>query len=52
MAKDDIVEAEQQPAADSFMTGMSIFTTVALFAAFLLIKYAWGANYGEGMFSK
>lgn len=53
MAKDDIVDAEGgQPSSDTFVTGLVIFTTLALVAAFLVIKYAHGTNYGVGMFAK
>jgi hypothetical protein len=50
MAKDEIVDTEQGPSSDTFVTGIVIFTTVALFAGFLLIESAWGTNYGRGLF--
>lgn len=51
MAKDEIVDADA-PAESSeaaFMTGLVIFTTVALFAAFLIIEVAWKNNYQRGL---
>ena len=53
MAKDDIMDAEGEgaPSGDSFFTGLVVFTTVALFAAFILIEVAWKNNYGRGMLS-
>ncbi len=52
MAKDDIVDAEGtgQPGADPFFTGLVVFTTVALLAAFILIEVAYKNNYDAGMF--
>ena len=51
MAKDEIVDAEgtgpQGP--DPFYTGLVVFTSVALVAAFLLIEVAFKENYGRGM---
>jgi hypothetical protein len=51
MAKDEIVDAEGTgaPASDSFMTGVVVFTTVALLTAFFVIEIAWKNNYGRGL---
>jgi hypothetical protein len=53
MAKDDIVDAEGtgKPSSDAFLTGLVVFTTVALLAGFIIIEMAWKANYGRGMLS-
>jgi hypothetical protein len=52
MAKDEIVDAEGEgaPAADSFYTGLVVFTTIALVAGFILIELGYGHNYGGGLF--
>ena len=51
MAKDEIVDAEWTgaPSSDSFMTGVVVFTTIALIAAFFVIEIAWKNNYGRGL---
>jgi len=53
MAKDDIVDAgaEGKPSSDTFLTGLVIFTTIALFAGFIIIEMAWKQNYGRGLLS-
>jgi hypothetical protein len=53
MAKDDIVDAEGSgaPSSDSFLTGLVVFTTVALFIGFIIIEVAWKNNYGRGLLS-
>ena len=53
MAKDDIVDAagEGAPSSDAFLTGVVVFTTIALFAGFILIEVAWKNNYGRGLLS-
>ena len=52
MAKDEIVDAEAAGnSSDSFLTGLVVFTTVALVAAFILIEIAWKNNYGRGLLS-
>jgi len=53
MAKDDIVDAEGSgaPSSDSFLTGLVVFTTVALFVGFIIIEVAWKNNYGRGLLS-
>ncbi|MCK6481492.1 MAG: hypothetical protein HUU06_07670 [Planctomycetaceae bacterium] len=49
MAKDEIVDADGgPPPADAFLTGLVIFTTIALLAGFFIIKYAHGHVYAEG----
>ena len=52
MAKDEIVDAEGEGKAgpDPFYAGLVIFTTVALFAAFILIEVGYGRNYEMGLF--
>ena len=52
MAKDDIQDAEGEggPKSDTFMTGLVLFTSVALIAAFVVIEMAYGKNYGQGLF--
>jgi hypothetical protein len=51
MAKDDIVDAEGTgaPAADKFVDGIVIFTTVALVAGFVIIQLALGRHYQAGL---
>jgi len=52
MAKDEIVDAEPAgDGTDSFLTGLVVFTTVALIAAFFIIEIAWKNNYGRGLLS-
>ena len=52
MAKDDIVDAEEgKSTSDAFLTGIVVFTTVALFVGFILIEVAWKNNYGRGLLS-
>ena len=52
MAKDEIVDAggSGAPSSDSFLTGLVVFTTIALFAGFILIEMAWKSNYERGLF--
>ena len=52
MAKDDITDAEGEGGArsDPFMTGLVLFTTVALITAFVVIEMAYGKNYAQGLF--
>ena len=52
MAKDDIVDAEGEgsPSSDTFMTGVVIFTTIALIAGWVLFQMANGHNYLAGPF--
>ena len=45
MAKDDIQEADAGPSTDGFATGMVIFTTIALAAAWFIIHNADNATY-------
>lgn len=53
MAKDDIVDVDEGgPTTDTFLTGLVVFTTIALLAGFFIIKYAHGTTYGVGMFAK
>lgn len=51
MAKDDIVDAagEGAPSSDSFLTGLVVFTTVALLVGFFIIEKAWSMNYERGL---
>jgi hypothetical protein len=51
MARDDIVDmdAEEEPTTDSLVTGITVFTFLALGAAWYLIQSTLGAHYGEGM---
>ncbi len=52
MAKDEIVDAEAEERSDNtFMTGVVVFTTVALLVGFVLIEHAWKVNYGRGILS-
>lgn len=53
MAKDEIVDAEGegQPSSDTFLTGIVVFTTIALIVGFFIIEIAWKNNYGRGMLS-
>ena len=48
MAKDDIQEADAGPSTDGFATGMVIFTTIALAAAWFIIHNAEAATYPKG----
>jgi len=49
MAKDDIVDAEEGgPSSDTFVTGIVVFTTVALLAGFVLVQMAL-KNYDRGI---
>jgi hypothetical protein len=51
MAKDDIVDAEGgASSSDSFLTGIVIFTTIALFAGFVIIQLALKNHYDRGLF--
>jgi hypothetical protein len=52
MAKDEIVDVEETAKAggDNFMTGVIVFTSVALFVAFVLIEMAWKV-YDRGLFA-
>jgi hypothetical protein len=51
MAKDDIVDAEEgAPSSDTFVTGIVIFTTLALLVGFVVIQKALGDHYGRGLF--
>lgn len=52
MAKDDIVDVEEEgkPSADTFFTGVVIFTTIALVAGWVILQVARGNNYGTGPF--
>jgi hypothetical protein len=51
MAKDEIVDAEGEgaPATDNFVTGIVVFTTVALLFGFILIEMALKNHYGRGL---
>jgi hypothetical protein len=53
MAKDEIVDADAvaESSETTFLTGLVVFTTVALLAAFFLIEVAWKNNYGRGLLS-
>ena len=48
MASDDIVDADAGAGSDNFVTGIVIFTTVALLAGFILVQMAL-KNYDRGM---
>ena len=51
MAKDDIVDVDGgAPATDNFVTGLVIFTTIALIAAWVIINMAHGKTYMAGPF--
>ena len=51
MAKDDIVDADGgAPSSDNFVTGLVIFTTIALIAGWVIINMAHGKTYGMGPF--
>jgi len=51
MAKDDIVDAagEGKPSSDAFVTGIVVFTTIALLVGFFIIEHAWNVNYERGI---
>ena len=49
MASDDIVDAEAGSGTDNFVTGIVVFTTVALVFGFILVQMAL-KNYDRGMF--
>ena len=49
MASDDIVDAEAGSGTDNFVTGIVVFTTVALVVGFVLVQLAL-KNYDRGMF--
>jgi hypothetical protein len=46
------VEVVEESGGLTIDDGIPIITTVLLVAAFLLVDYALGAQYGEGMFFK
>lgn len=48
MASDDIVDAEAGKGEDTFVTGIVVFTTVALVLGFILVQMAL-KNYDRGM---
>lgn len=52
MAKDEIQDADAEEKSDNtFMTGVVVFTTIALLVGFFLIESAWKNNYGRGILS-
>jgi hypothetical protein len=54
MAKDEIVDmqAAEGPTTDPLITGLVIFTTIALALGFYIIEKALADNYGIGMLAK
>jgi hypothetical protein len=50
MAKDDIVDVEagDAPTSDPLVTGLVVFTTIALLVGLITIAKALGSNYGRG----
>jgi hypothetical protein len=51
MAKDEIVDTEEKPSSDTFVTGIVVFTTIALLVGFFIIETAYKDNYGRGLLS-
>ncbi|MHC4820963.1 MAG: hypothetical protein ACYTDX_04500 [Planctomycetota bacterium] len=51
MARDDIVDmdAEEEPTTDSLVTGITVFTFLALGGAWYLLQTALANNYDTGM---
>lgn len=51
MAKDEIVDVQgsDEPTSDPLVTGLVVFTTLALAVGFYVIEKALADNYGIGM---
>jgi hypothetical protein len=54
MAKDEIVDVETSdaPAADPLVTGLVIFTTIALLVGLFTLANALASNYDRGFLAK